>query len=73
MRDTETITDKRKLMTTREVQEEFLNMDIRKVRAFLNQFCSYKKIGKNYYYLRAEVEKLLLDEECSTEFFVGMY
>ena len=36
-------------MTAKEVQEEFINMDIRKLRSFLNQYCSYKKIGKNYY------------------------
>ena len=55
--------NKRKCMTAREVQNEFINMDIRKLRSFLNQYCSYKKIGKNYYYMRQEVEKLLLDYE----------
>lgn len=73
MRDTGADNRKRKLMTTKEVQEEFLDMDIRKVRAFLNRFCSYKKIGQTYYYSRKEVEKLLLDGENSTEFCIGMY
>ena len=44
--------NKKKCMTAKEVQEEFINMDIRKLRSFLNQYCSYKKIGKNYYYVR---------------------
>lgn len=73
MRDTEIVTNTRKLMTTKEVQQEYLDMDIRKVRAFLNRFCSYKKIGQTYYYPRKEVEKLLLDEECCTEFSIGVY
>lgn len=64
---------KLKLITAKEVQQEYLNMDIRKIRAFLNQFCGYKKIGKTYYYSRSEVEKLLLDEENCTEFKIGMY
>lgn len=64
---------RRRLMTTKEVQEEFLDMDIRKVRAFLNQYCTYKKIGQTYYYSRKEVEELLLDGECCTEFCIGMY
>lgn len=73
MRATKTDITRKKLMTTNEVQQEFLDMDIRKVRAFLNQYCSYKKIGKVYYYSRKEIETLLLNEECSTEFRVGMY
>lgn len=73
MRAAKTNIARKKLITTKEVQQEFLDMDIRKIRAFLNQFCTYKKIGKTYYYPRKEVEKLLLDEECSTEFCIGMY
>lgn len=64
---------KRKLITTKEVQQEYLNMDIRKVRGFLNSFCSYKKIGNTYYYSRSEVEKLLLDENNSIEFELAAY
>lgn len=73
MGDTGADNRRRKLMTTKEVQEEFLDMDIRKVRAFLNQYCTYKKIGQTYYYSRKEVEELLLSEECCTEFGIGKY
>lgn len=59
---------KLKLMTAKEVQAEYLNMDIRKLRAFLNQNISYIKIGVRYYYQRAEVEKLLMDTENSYEY-----
>lgn len=62
--------NKKKCMTAKEVQEEFINMDIRKLRSFLNQYCSYKKIGKNYYYIRQEVEKLLLDSKNSFEYSI---
>lgn len=62
-----------RLMTAKEVQAEYLNMDIRKLRCFLNEFCTYRKIGKTYFYSRAEVEKLLLDENSSTEFQLIAY
>ena len=62
--------NKKKCMTAKEVQEEFINMDIRKLRSFLNQYCSYKKIGKNYYYIRQEVETLLLDSKNSFEYSI---
>ncbi len=64
------VQNKKKCMTAKEVQDEFINMDIRKLRSFLNQYCSYKKIGKNYYYIRQEVEKLLLDSENSFEYSI---
>lgn len=59
---------KKKLMTCKEVQQEFLPMDVRKLRTFLNTYCSFKKIGNVYYYNRSEVEKLLNDTENSFEF-----
>lgn len=63
----------RKMMTAMEVQREFLNMDIRKIRTFLNQYCNYKKIGNTYMYLRSEVEALLLDQDNSYEFPLERY
>ena len=62
--------NKKKCMTAKEVQEEFINMDIRKLMSFLNQYCSDKTIGKNYYYVRQEVERLLLDSENSFEYSI---
>lgn len=59
---------RKRMMSAREVQEEYLNMDIRTIRKFLNQCCSYKKIGKQYYYLRKEVEALLEDQDHNCEF-----
>ena len=46
-----------KLMTARQVQEEYLDIDIRRLRVFLNTYCHYRKIGRQYYYVRDEVEK----------------
>lgn len=63
---------KRKCMTAKEVKEEYLDMDIKKIRAFLNQYCSYKKIGNTYVYSREEVENLLLSED-SIEFQIETY
>jgi len=54
---------KPKLITAKQVQEEYLNVDIRKVRAFLNANCRFRKIGKQYYYVRDEVEQKLIREE----------
>lgn len=67
------VDSKKKLMTVKEVQAEYLNMDIRKLRAFLNEYCSYSRIGKNYFYLRKEVEELLCNTEESYEFSVENY
>lgn len=64
---------RRKLITAKEVREEYLDMDIRKIRRFLNRFCGYKKIGRTYYYSRLEVEALLLDEENGIEFTIETY
>lgn len=33
-----------KLMTARQVQEEYLDIDIRRLRVFLNTYCHYRKI-----------------------------
>lgn len=63
---------KRKCMTAKEIKEEYLDMDIKKIRAFLNQYCSYKKIGNTYYYSRKEVEELLLGDG-NIEFDIGTY
>ena len=52
-----------KLLTAKQVQEEYLPLDIRKVREFLNSNCKYRKIGNQYLYVRKEVEaKLILAE-----------
>lgn len=64
---------KKKLMTAKEVQQEYLQMDLRKIRNFLNHYCSYKKIGRTYYYSRREVAELLSDEENSLEFPLEKY
>lgn len=52
-----------KLITAKQVQEEYLPVDIRKVRAFLNAYCRYRKIGSRYYYIRKEVEEKLIQAE----------
>lgn len=63
--------DKRKLMTVKEVQNEFLSMSTPKLRAFLNENTAYIRIGNKYYYLRTEIEKLLMDTENSYEYEVN--
>lgn len=63
---------KRKCMTAKEVQQEYLDMDIKKLRAFLNRYCSYKKIGNTYFYPRSEIEELLLNHE-NTEYKIETY
>lgn len=65
-------TPKRKCMTAKEVQQEYLDMDIKKLRAFLNRYCSYKKIGNTYFYPRSEVEELLLNHK-NTEYQIETY
>ena len=55
-------------MTARQVQEEYLNIDIRRLRAFLNTYCHYRKIGRQYYYVRDEVEKRLLETDENMEY-----
>ena len=57
-----------KLITARQVQEEYLNIDIRRLRAFLNAYCHYRKIGRHYYYVREEVEQKLLNTEDIVEY-----
>ena len=57
-----------KLITLKEIQKEYLNIDRRRLQTLLNRFCAYKKIGRIYYYSRAEVERMLLDEENSVEY-----
>lgn len=52
---------KTKLITARQVQEELLPLDIRKVRAFLNTNCKYRKIGGRYFYVRKDVETKLIE------------
>ena len=54
---------RRKLLSVLDVQSEYLDMDCRKLGAFLNSNCNYKKIGNTYFYSRAEVESLLLSDE----------
>lgn len=58
----------KKLMSAKEVQEEFLNMDIRRLRSFLNQYCSFKKIGNVYYYARKDVENCSAILKTATSF-----
>lgn len=63
---------KRKLLSVLDVQREYLDIDCRKLRAFLNSQCNYKKIGNTYFYSRAEVESLLLSDE-QVEFEISPY
>lgn len=63
---------RRKLLSVLDVQREYLNMDCRKLRAFLNSQCNYKKIGNTYFYSRAEVESLLLSNE-KVEYEINPY
>lgn len=63
---------RRKLLSVKEVQNKYLNMDCRKLRAFLNSQCNYKKIGNAYFYSRAEVESLLLSNE-KVEYEINPY
>ncbi len=63
----------RQCLTVKEIQNEYVNMDSRKLRAFLNTYLHYKKIGHTYYYIRHEVESLLLNETKSQEFQVRDY
>lgn len=62
----------RKLLSVQDIQREYLDMDCRKLRAFLNSQCNYKKIGNTYYYSRAEVNSLLLSEE-KVEYEINPY
>lgn len=63
----------RKLMSVREIQEEYLNIDSRRLRVFLNTYLSFVKIGRLYYYQRSEVEALLTDKDNSYEFKLDDY
>ncbi len=60
-------------LTVKQIQKEYVNMDSRKLRAFLNTYLHYKKIGHTYYYIRHEVESLLLNESKSQVFPVKDY
>ena len=62
----------RKFMTAKDVQQEYLDMDMKKLRAFLNRYCSYKRIGNTYFYPRSEIEGLLLDHK-NTEYKIETY
>ena len=63
--------EKPKLMTAKEVQQEFLPMDIRKVRLFLNANCRVRKIGNQYFYVREEIEKMLIRVEGNVVYHSG--
>lgn len=52
-----------KLITAKQVQEEYLPIDIRRVREFLNENCKMRKIGSQYFYIRQEVEEKLINVE----------
>ena len=49
-----------KLITAKQVQAEYLPLDIRLVRAFLKSNCKYRKIGRRYFYVRQDVEEKLI-------------
>lgn len=52
-----------KLITAKQVQEEYLPIDIRRVRKFLSENCKMRKIGSQYFYIRQEVEQKLIYAE----------
>lgn len=62
----------RKMLTVYDVQRDYLDIDYRKLRAFLNSHCHYKRIGNTYFYSKAEIDKLLLSDE-AVEFEIGPY
>lgn len=64
------VRNKRKLLTVKEIKEDYISMNEPKLRAFLNSTIPYLKIGNRYYYPRTEVEKLLVDTENSYEYQV---
>ena len=57
-----------KLITAKQVQREYLNMSIHYVRRLLNTYCSYRKIGRQYFYSREEVEQKLLATDKNIEY-----
>lgn len=61
---------RRKLLTLKEIKEDYISMNEPKLRAFLNSTIPYLKVGNRYYYPRTEVEKLLVDTENSYEYQV---
>lgn len=68
------LNSKRKCMTVKDIQREYLDIDSRKLRAFLNSYCSYRKIGRTYYYQRSEIEALLCStDDSSYEFSLEKY
>ncbi|WP_125142152.1 hypothetical protein [Clostridium transplantifaecale] len=62
------VTRHTKLITAKQVQEDYLNIDIRNVRAFLNAYCRYRKIGNQFFYIREEVEEKLLESNDDIEY-----
>lgn len=62
---------KTKLITAKQVQKEYLPVDIRKVRAFLNANCRVRKIGNQYFYVREEIEKMLIRVEGNVIYHSG--
>lgn len=57
-----------KLITAKQVQQEYLNLSLHYVRHFLNTYCSYRKIGRQYFYSREEVEQKLLATDKNIEY-----
>lgn len=57
-----------KLITARQVQQEYLNIDLRRLRNLLNTNCHYRKIGRQYFYIREEVEHQLLNTDNNVEY-----
>lgn len=63
--------NRRKLLTVKEIKEDYISMNEPKLRAFLNSTITYIKIGNRYYYPRSKVEKLLLDTDNSYEYKIN--
>ena len=53
----------RKLMTIKDIGNELICADYKKLKAFCLENFNYKKIGNVYYFNRKEVESVLLDNK----------
>jgi hypothetical protein len=48
-----------KMITVYDVQNQYIQGWYKKIKAFCLTYLQYKKIGRTYYFSRAELEKLL--------------
>lgn len=48
-----------KMISVYDVQRQYIHGSYKKIKAFCLTYLQYKKIGRTYYFNRAELEKLL--------------